>query len=449
MPAESTRAAEAVRTVPAAARSTARGMTVFLLGLALTGALYALVHVLAGNSLLFRYVAGHPIEYVETWLFVWAMLALMARAAQLRYEQRGVTADMLPPWSGEPTPVEAAGGLLDRLARTPRRWHASLAYRRLYAGLAFAENRGSTDGLDEHLRGAAEADADAADSAGALVRYLTWAIPILGFLGTVVGITEAIANISPEQLTNSITGVTDGLAVAFDTTAIALGYSIAIMFFSFVLDRKEQRVLNDVTDLADAQLAHRFVRRGQNEHQVVAALQHVGDVLVQTTQEVVERQVEIWTKSMEALRQRLDNSERQQHERLQAGLSELLRTTVETHQRQLLAFQQQLVKETSVLLPHFEKLGHALRESSAALERHSQRTAEQAALFGQLLEGEQHVLRLQESMNQTLLAITQTGALDRTLHSLTAAVHLLTSRAEGPTTPAGVVSAASRAGKAA
>ena len=52
-----------------------------------------------------------------------------------------------------------------------------------------------------------------------LVRTITWAVPILGFLGTVVGITMAIANVTPEQLDTSLGEVTDGLAVAFDTTA--------------------------------------------------------------------------------------------------------------------------------------------------------------------------------------------------------------------------------------
>jgi len=406
---------------------------VFVLALALTTGIYAILHVFAPkDSLLYRYLCGHVVEYVETWLFLWAVLALLVKAAWLRREQAGVKADLLPEWSGEPAPVEAAGGWLDRLARAPHSLHATRAFRRLYAGLLFVENRGSAEGLDEYLRAQAEADADASESAGALVRYLTWAIPILGFLGTVLGITTAISNITPEQLTTSINSVTAGLGVAFDTTAIALAYSIAVMFLNFVLDRRDQRLLAATADLAETRLAHRFARRGRDEHQVITAMQQISRGLLKSTQELVERQIELWTRSMEALRQRLDASEREQHERMQAGLQAMLRAMMDGHERHLLGFHQQLVKETASLLPHFDALGHALRETSASLERHSQRACEQAALFGNLLEGEQQVLRLQESLSQTLQALAQAGTLDRTLHSLTAAVHLLTSRAEAP-----------------
>ncbi|MEI2659369.1 MAG: MotA/TolQ/ExbB proton channel family protein [Bifidobacterium adolescentis] len=56
-----------------------------------------------------------------------------------------------------------------------------------------------------------------------LIRTITWAVPILGFLGTVIGITMAIANITPDQLESSLGEVTAGLAVAFDTTASVTG----------------------------------------------------------------------------------------------------------------------------------------------------------------------------------------------------------------------------------
>lgn len=88
-----------------------------------------------------------------------------------------------------------------------------------------------------------------------LIRTVTWAVPIMGFLGTVIGITMAIANVTPEQLDSSLPEVTSGLAVAFDTTAQALGMSMVLVFGTFVIERAEQSVLNELEEFGINALA--------------------------------------------------------------------------------------------------------------------------------------------------------------------------------------------------
>ena len=74
--------------------------------------------------------------------------------------------------------------------------------------------RQSHQSLEEHLRYLAERAADRLHASYALVRTVTWAVPILGFLGTVIGITMAIANISPSELQSSLTDVISGLSIS-------------------------------------------------------------------------------------------------------------------------------------------------------------------------------------------------------------------------------------------
>jgi hypothetical protein len=81
--------------------------------------------------------------------------------------------------------------------------------------------------------------ADRTHESYGFVRTISWAIPIIGFLGTVMGITVAIANITPEQLDTSIGAVTGGLALAFDTTALSLTLSLVIVFAYFVVERAD------------------------------------------------------------------------------------------------------------------------------------------------------------------------------------------------------------------
>ena len=101
------------------------------------------------------------------------------------------------------------------------------------------------------------------------MRIVIWATPMLGFLGTVVGITDALGDLGRElgsagaadagnSLNTAMQGLLAGLYVAFDTTAIALCFSIVLMFIQFMLDRAETQMLEAVDERASAELAGRF-----------------------------------------------------------------------------------------------------------------------------------------------------------------------------------------------
>ena len=51
--------------------------------------------------------------------------------------------------------------------------------------------------------------------------------------------------------------------------------------------------------------------------------------------------------------------------------------------------------------------------------------------LAKLQEGEKHLLRLQETLARNLDSLAGAGSFEEAVHSLTAAVHLLTARASG------------------
>ncbi len=80
-----------------------------------------------------------------------------------------------------------------------------------------------------------------------MLRYITWLIPSLGFIGTVVGIMLALnyagdrANVeSPDMLYQ----VTERLGVAFSTTLLALVMAAVLVFVQNIIQGREERVLN-------------------------------------------------------------------------------------------------------------------------------------------------------------------------------------------------------------
>ena len=79
--------------------------------------------------------------------------------------------------------------------------------------------------------------------------------------------------------------------------------------------------------------------------------------------------------------------------------------------------------------------GDTGREQQASLARVAEGIAGQTAVLGKLQEGESHLVHLQAVLHQNLAAIAGASAFEEAVHSLTAAVHLLTARAAGTPAP--------------
>lgn len=85
---------------------------------------------------------------------------------------------------------------------------------------------------------------DKSESEQSVIRYLVWVIPSLGFIGTVIGISMALA------IANSgdMNAITLALAVAFDTTLVALVLSVVIMWYLHELQEKSDKLHSDLKE---------------------------------------------------------------------------------------------------------------------------------------------------------------------------------------------------------
>ena len=98
-----------------------------------------------------------------------------------------------------------------------------------------------------------EQEGERLESELSLIRYIVWAIPAVGFIGTVRGIGEALSR-AHEALEGDITGVTQSLGVAFNSTLIALIISIIVMFFIHQLQRAQERYVLDAGSYCEERL---------------------------------------------------------------------------------------------------------------------------------------------------------------------------------------------------
>ena len=96
-------------------------------------------------------------------------------------------------------------------------------------------------------------EADRLDSELSMVRYIAWAIPSIGFIGTVRGIGAALG-LAHRAVDGDISGVTESLGVAFNSTFIALLISIVLMFLVYQLQLLQERLVFETENYVDQNL---------------------------------------------------------------------------------------------------------------------------------------------------------------------------------------------------
>lgn len=97
------------------------------------------------------------------------------------------------------------------------------------------------------MKASCEMESDRQDTELALVRYLTWAIPSLGFIGTVRGIGAALGQ-AEEATRGNIGPVTESLGVAFNSTFVALLISLFIMLLLHKLQEAQESLVLDAQE---------------------------------------------------------------------------------------------------------------------------------------------------------------------------------------------------------
>jgi biopolymer transport protein ExbB/TolQ len=98
-----------------------------------------------------------------------------------------------------------------------------------------------------------ESESERLDSELSIIRYITWAIPSIGFLGTVRGIGDALGQ-AHKAVEGDISGVTESLGVAFNSTLIALCISIILMFVVHQLQLLQERFILDAQNYCNNNL---------------------------------------------------------------------------------------------------------------------------------------------------------------------------------------------------
>jgi hypothetical protein len=176
----------------------------------------------------------------------WAGFILLSRYLEVRRQRRAFDLDLLPTDVGVCILPEDAR-LLQR--RVEQRSHGRPYILANMIRLALGKYAVSRSGQDvsETVRTQADVDLGRLVSSMATVHYLAWAIPAIGFLGTVRGLATSLTMgaRTGEEIGQFINEATRHLNVAFDCTLVALALSLVVMFLLHSVQREEEALVID------------------------------------------------------------------------------------------------------------------------------------------------------------------------------------------------------------
>jgi biopolymer transport protein ExbB/TolQ len=186
-------------------------------------------------------------------LCLWALSIMGAKWIKSTRERRLLEGDLVPLAPGArilPEDAREYARQLQALAEPERRLllpRAALAALNRFRATRSIQDASST------AREVCAAESDRLDSELAMIRYIAWAIPSIGFIGTVRGIGEALSQ-AHRAVQGDISGVTEALGVAFNSTFVALLLSLLLMFVLHQLQLRQERQVLDTESYVDERL---------------------------------------------------------------------------------------------------------------------------------------------------------------------------------------------------
>jgi flagellar motor component MotA len=141
---------------------------------------------------------------------------------------------------------------IDHVYSLPERLRDSLMVNRIRKALEFFEVRQNVADVGTLMSSQSAIDGSRIMGSYIIVRAFLWAIPLLGFIGTVIGLSHAISGMSfsnvedVSKIVGSINNVTSGLGTAFDATLLGLVFAVVLNFPLNSLAKHEEEALNDI-----------------------------------------------------------------------------------------------------------------------------------------------------------------------------------------------------------
>jgi len=288
-------------------------LVIFLGGIISTCIFYLPLYFLSYDSYIrgFFYRCWY-IQALTTWLFFAALLFVVFRFILLRSERRILNKKIALDHIEENITPPLAKELLEAM---PPKYKHAISFRRLGEILSAYIRDEEVVRLNQEL---SRRDVEQIEGGYLVLNALKQLIPVLGFLGTVVGLSLGMAKFPElsetagnfESLRTILKDLAASLSVSFDTTLLALGYTVIIVLLISFLRREEEQFVVEVDDKARhliTKLTHEDVGAGGiSEGSLDGVVKRLVDNLASQLENSVKEVGQRLGQSLEALLKKLE-----------------------------------------------------------------------------------------------------------------------------------------------
>jgi biopolymer transport protein ExbB/TolQ len=228
----------------------------FIIAVILTVIFYACLIPIQESRFAAMFTQRGLVQYFTVFLTAWSFTILFMKWRKLALQRESLKYNVVPASPDfilSTATVDQVVGQIYATVDDPKHF---VLFNRIMIALSNLRNLGRVSDVDDILRSQAEHDEASMETSYSLVQGFVWAIPVLGFIGTVVGLSDAIGSFSGvlsesdkiDQLSLALRGVTAGLATAFETTLVALVAALAIQLVLTFLKKSEEEFLDSSAD---------------------------------------------------------------------------------------------------------------------------------------------------------------------------------------------------------
>lgn len=228
------------------------GILAFFATLAFYSAIFLAPDCAVKATFFERGVVPYPIVGLGFWTF----FLLWIKTRKIKLQRKPLRLPILPDDPNFVLTVATVDEAMRKISENAESPKDFLLYRRIAQTLAHLRNLGQVAEADALFRSQAERDENLSETSYSLINGFLWAIPILGFIGTVLGLSSAIASFTSvltssgdvSELTPALKQVTAGLSTAFETTFLALTVALALQIYATFVRKSEEELLDDIAE---------------------------------------------------------------------------------------------------------------------------------------------------------------------------------------------------------
>jgi len=223
-----------------------------LMGVLLTLLFYGVLLLFRKSAIADMFLNRGAIPYFIVLFSAWALAILFLKWRKLAFQRKTLAHAVVPADHDFVLSSATVEAVMNNIYRTVDDPKYFVLFNRIVIALSNLRNLGRVADVDDILRSQATHDESSMETSYALVRGFVWAVPVLGFIGTVLGLSQAIGGFgsvlqTAEDMTkikSALQGVTGGLATAFQTTLQALVAALFIQLILTFLKKTEEEFLD-------------------------------------------------------------------------------------------------------------------------------------------------------------------------------------------------------------